>query len=63
MNNFDRVDTVDSEKSWTKFIQTGKVNDYLAYVNSCRENELIEGNYNKLQNRRFGGKRNDSRGE
>ncbi len=54
---------MDTEKSWTKFIQTGKVNDYLAYVNSCRENELIEGSYNKLQNRRFGGKGNDSRGE
>ena len=31
---------MESDKCWMRFIKSGKVADYLEFVNSCKENEL-----------------------
>lgn len=44
------------DKNWSKFIQSGKVDDYLSYVNSCKEKEIVDGNGNLFYNTRLGNK-------
>lgn len=36
------------EKSWIKFIRSGSVADYLSYVNSCKEKEIIDSTTNTI---------------
>ena len=43
------------DENWNKFIKSGKVEDYLSYVNSCKEQE-ISGNTNSFYNTRLGNK-------
>lgn len=45
---------MDLEKSWEKFYKSGKVEDYLAFVNTRKENELINGTTNPFYNRGLG---------
>ena len=51
------------EKEWTRFLKSGKVDDYLNYVNSCKENMITDGVADTLHNRGFSNKGNDRRGE
>ncbi len=46
------------DDNWTRFIKSGKVEDYLTYVNSCKEQE-IGGNTNSFYNTRLGNKGNE----
>lgn len=52
-----------TEKSWEKFLFSGKVDDYLNFVNSRREKEISEGNGNAFYNGSFSDKGNEGRGE
>lgn len=54
---------MDTQKSWIKFMKSGKVGDYLSYVNSCKEKEISEGSYNSVHNGCFSDKGCGSRGE
>ncbi len=44
------------DDNWTRFIKSGKVEDYLTYVNSCKEQEIFGGNTNSFYNTRLGNK-------
>ncbi|MBR7133901.1 MAG: hypothetical protein IKD04_10270 [Clostridia bacterium] len=54
---------MDTDKSWIRFIKSGKVADYLNYVNSCKENEISDGITNTVYNRGLGNKGNERGGE
>lgn len=54
---------MDTQKLWNRFIKSGKIGDYLVFVNSCKEKEIIEGCSNKVYNQSFGYKGNGNRGE
>lgn len=54
---------MDTQKSWNRFIKSGKVGDYLAFVNSCKEKEISEGCSNEIYNTSLGYKGNANRGE
>ena len=51
------------DSNWTRFIKTGKVEDYLKYVNSCKEQEIIGGNTADFYNTRLSDKGTECRGE
>ena len=50
---------MEENKSWLKFAKSGKVSDYLNYVNSCKGSEVIGGEYNPIYNRSSGNKGNE----
>lgn len=51
-----RGDILEKEKSWLKFIISGKPEDYIKYVNAKKEfDEAV--NHNSLFDRRIGDKR------
>ncbi len=50
---------METEKSWEKFLQSGSINDYLTFVNSRKENEIIEGIRDAFYNRGIGDKGNE----
>lgn len=52
-----------NEKAWKKFLFSGKVEDYLNFVNSHREKELSEGIGNAFYDRSIGYKGNEDRRE
>jgi hypothetical protein len=54
---------MESEKNWLRFIKSGKVNDYLSYVNSCKENEINGGFRDTVHHRGLGNKGNECGGE
>lgn len=54
---------METDKNWIKFIKSGKVADYLNFVNSCKENELSGGYGNTVYNRGACNKRNEGGGE
>lgn len=54
---------MNSDKDWLKFVISGKVDDYIKYCDSCRKENLEEGNGNALYNRCSCNKGNANRGE
>ena len=54
---------MDREKSWLKFIISGKVSDYLNYAEACRKEEISEGSTNAFYNRSSDYKRDEGRGK
>lgn len=52
-----------TDKNWIKFIKSGKVADYLQFVNSVKENDLRDGAANTVYNGRFSNKRDERGGE
>lgn len=42
---------MEENQSWLKFAKSGKVSDYLNFVNSCKGSEIIGGNSNTLCHR------------
>ena len=52
---------MEQQKSWLKFVISGKVNDYLEYVNSCRKQNISEDNTNAFYDRRPDNKGNGCR--
>ncbi len=54
---------METEKNWIKFIKSGKVADYLQFVNSVKEKDLRDGTANTVYNGRFGNKGNERGGE
>ncbi|MBP3599937.1 MAG: hypothetical protein J6J30_02535 [Clostridia bacterium] len=51
------------EKEWLRFLKSGRVADYLNYVNSCKENMISGGTTDTVHNRGLGNKGNERRGE
>lgn len=45
-----------SQENWLKFVISGRVEDYLDFVNSCRSEEIDHGGRNSLHNRCIGDK-------
>ena len=37
---------MEQNEYWNKFIRSGKISDYINYVNSCKENGILERNDN-----------------
>ena len=54
---------METDKNWIRFIKSGKIADYLNFVNSCKENELSGGYGNTVYNRGACNKRNEGWGE
>ena len=54
---------MDREKNWLRFITSGKVEDYLNYVNSCRGSEIIGTGDNPIYDRGISYKGNERGGE
>ena len=54
---------METEKNWIRFIKSGKVNDYLSYVNSCKEKEINGGFWDTVHHRGLGNKGNERGGE
>ena len=52
-----------TDENWTKFIQSGKVTDYLEYVNSSKENGNTGGNTNSVYRTGVSNKGNERGGE
>lgn len=52
-----------SEKEWMRFLKSGKVADYLSYVNSCKENRISDGTTDTVHDRGLGNKGNERGGE
>lgn len=52
---------METENAWNKFFKSGLVDDYLSYVNICKEYGSSEGNRNEVYNGSFGYRR-DERG-
>lgn len=42
---------MEREKNWLKFVISGKVTDYLKYAETCRKQNISEGNANAFYNR------------
>ena len=55
--------SMDTDKSWLKFIKSGSPADYLEYVNSTKENEISGRNANTVHNRGTCNKGNQCGGE
>ena len=51
------------QKDWLKFVITGRVDDYLRFVDSCRRYDISEGNSYAFYNRCSGNKRDEDRRE
>lgn len=54
---------MESDKNWIRFIKSGKVDDYLKFVNSFKENELSGEFGDTLHNRGTCNKGNERGGE
>lgn len=52
-----------TDKNWIKFIKSGKIADYLQFVNSAKENDLRDGVANTVYNGRLGNQGNERGGE
>jgi hypothetical protein len=50
---------LENDKNWIKFIKSGKVADYLQFVNSVKEKDLRDGTANTVYNRGFSNKRDE----
>lgn len=53
---------MESDKNWLKFIISGSVEDYLNYVNSCKNSNIAEGENYGHHHRRPCDKGNEYRG-
>ena len=42
---------MEKEKSWLKFVISGKVSDYLKYTEMCRKENISEGSLNAFYDR------------
>lgn len=51
------------ENAWIRFMKSGKVSDYLTFVDSCKENKISDGQSNSFYNRGTCNKGNECRGE
>ena len=51
------------QKDWLKFVITGRVDEYLRFVDSCRRNDISEGNSYAFYNRCPSNKREEDRRE
>ena len=51
------------DKNWLRFIKSGKVSDYLQFVNALKENDIRDGNRDSIYGRGFSDKGNEHRGE
>ena len=54
---------MEMDKNWIKFIKSGKVADYLQFVNSVKEKDLRDGTTNTVYNPRISYKGNERGGE
>ncbi len=54
---------MDREKSWLRFIISGKADDYLNYVNCCKGSETVGRGDNPIYDRGVGYKGNERGGE
>jgi len=54
---------MDTEKSWMKFLKSGKVVDYLQFVDSVKEKDLRDGSRDSVYGRRFSDKGKERGGE
>ncbi len=54
---------MEKEKSWLKFLTSGKVEDYLTYVNSCKGSEILGTGNNPFHDRGVGYKAGECGGE
>lgn len=54
---------MEMDKNWIKFIKSGKVADYLQFVNSVKERDLRDGATNTVYNPRISYKGNERGGE
>ena len=54
---------MENEIYWNRFIKSGKVADYLEFVNSCKENELSGRYGDTVYDRGSCYKGNEGRGE
>ena len=54
---------MESQKNWLKFIISGRVDDYLKFVNSCRKHNIREDNTNAFYDRRPSYKGDEGRRE
>ena len=54
---------METENAWIRFMKSGKVSDYLTFVDSCKENKISDGQSNSFYNRGTCNKGNECRGE
>jgi len=54
---------MEPQKNWLKFVISGRVDDYLNFVNSCRKHNISEDNTDAFYNRSLSDKGNEGRGE
>lgn len=52
---------MESDKNWLKFIISGRVDDYLNYINFCKSKSITEGEAYGHHNRRPCDKGNEHR--
>ena len=50
---------MEKEKSWLKFVISGKFTDYLKYAEACRKQNICEGSANAFYNRSSDYKRDE----
>ncbi len=54
---------METENAWLTFMKSGKVSDYLNFVDSFKENKISERNGNSFYNRGLSDKGNERGGE
>ncbi len=54
---------METDKTWLRFIKSGKVSDYLEFVNTCKEKNISGGYGDTVYNRGISNKGNEGRGE
>ncbi len=54
---------MERNKNWFRFILSGRVEDYIRYSDSCKQDKLLGGEDNSFFNRCIGDKGEQYRGE
>ena len=54
---------MEAQASWEQFVKSGRINDYLAFVNFRREKEVSERGSDEIYDRSACNKGNECRGE
>ena len=54
---------METQENWLKFVISGRVDDYLKYVDSCHKQNISEGSADAFYNRSSGYKRDERGGK